>query len=280
MMTDHQAPPGLSVDEERAAVAGAVFARTQGLVTTVDDMRYRMRKARVGARILDVYSAAGEQLGTLTEVVDEWVAMYANGAGAGTAATFAAAVDAVTGADVLVAALTGKPNDEVLRKTGVDMVRAAGEIGITPAEVAQNLVEAFPEVRVPRVYRILGDAKAAGELVQPRGSGHELYLPDVAPVDQADVLDAFARLGDVGPVVLDVVVAAVDARGLFLAGAETLSRILDDARPPVRQAFADAIEAARGAAGKAERVIAAYAPAHAPLADTIAAVEAQRGRGV
>jgi hypothetical protein len=352
-MSDRQAPPGLDADEERAAVAGRTFARTQGLDVADNDTRYRMRKARVGARRVDVYSADGDRLAVLGETPYGWIVgrdqgvVPVAGGAVGRLPTFADAVIAaglpplppkwsapLTEATAYLvdpkageqaAAWVTKPGDDVLRKLGVDMVRVVGEIGITPAEVVQNLVEAYPDVRVPRVYRILGEAIAAGELVQPRGSGCELFVPGAEPdvalrcldcggpltdVDGtrarcdsdgsvfelaglratfADVaaapavpdgLDRFARLGDVGPVVLDVMVAAVDARTSFLAGVATLTGVLDDARPPVRQAFAAAIEAARGAVDQAERVIAAYAPLRTPLAEAIAAVEAQRGRGV
>lgn len=58
--------------DSTSVVAGRTFARTQGVDVADTDARFRMRKARVGSRIVDVHDEQGQPRGTLTEDRAGW----------------------------------------------------------------------------------------------------------------------------------------------------------------------------------------------------------------
>lgn len=90
--------PSLSASaaEETAAISGRVFARTTGMTVAADCTRYRMRKARVGQRILAVFTDAGTPAGMILEEPTGWHVAFADGGAlAHPVATFPQAVAAV-----------------------------------------------------------------------------------------------------------------------------------------------------------------------------------------
>lgn len=100
--TDAPAAPALDAAEERAAIAGRVFAQGQLDGVTPDDTRFRMRRARVGNRELDIYDEQGNRLGILHQEPgrDGWLTLPAHGRAGVTAPTFAAAVASLRAGEV------------------------------------------------------------------------------------------------------------------------------------------------------------------------------------
>ena len=92
LAADQGPPTPLDADEQRAAVAGRTFARTEGMTVADDETRFRMRKARVGARIVDVHNAQGVKIGTATQGRDGWSLVDGDGNAQGDAPAFANAV--------------------------------------------------------------------------------------------------------------------------------------------------------------------------------------------
>lgn len=88
----------LDAGEERAAVAGRTFARTEGMTVDDGETRFRMRKARVGARIVDVHNEQGDKIGTAAEDRDGWSLTGADGSDQGRAPAFTNAVAVLDGA--------------------------------------------------------------------------------------------------------------------------------------------------------------------------------------
>lgn len=83
--------------EDSGIVVGRVFARTQGLDVPDGCGRFRMVKARVGARVLTVYDDDAVLLGTIAEDGHAWrVAPAASLASPRETWTFAAAVNVLT----------------------------------------------------------------------------------------------------------------------------------------------------------------------------------------
>lgn len=83
----------LDATQASRALSGRVYARTQGLVDiTPDCARYRMIRARVGSRVVELYSDAGELLGTLAETAHGWLPTLPGGEPLGAAECFGAAV--------------------------------------------------------------------------------------------------------------------------------------------------------------------------------------------
>ncbi len=78
-----------------AAISGRVFALTRGLKVVDRDSRYRMRAARVGARVVDLHNDAGDYLATIIEAGElDWHATTSD-TDLGHYGAFAAAVEAV-----------------------------------------------------------------------------------------------------------------------------------------------------------------------------------------
>lgn len=104
--------PTLDPAEERAAVAGRVFAMGQLDDVTRDDTRFRMRRARVGNRELDVYDEQGTRLGILHQEPgrDGWLTLPAHGRAGVTAPTFAAAVASLRAGEVSPEATPALPS--------------------------------------------------------------------------------------------------------------------------------------------------------------------------
>jgi hypothetical protein len=100
--TDAPAAPALDAAEERAAIAGRVFAQGQLDDVAPDDTRFRMRRARVGNRELDVYDEQGTPLGILHQQPgrDGWLTLPAHGRAGVTAPTFADAVASLRAGEV------------------------------------------------------------------------------------------------------------------------------------------------------------------------------------
>jgi hypothetical protein len=88
---------GLDVDEDRAALAGRVLAKTEGITGVPDgSTRYRVRKARVGAQIVDVFDDRGSKIGTLSNEAGTWRAQTADGRSSSTAPSMGQADEQLT----------------------------------------------------------------------------------------------------------------------------------------------------------------------------------------
>lgn len=61
-----------------AAIAGRVFAHTQGVDVAAGDTTYRMRIGRVGHRQVELFSAGGEFIGLAIEQPRGWVVQPAD----------------------------------------------------------------------------------------------------------------------------------------------------------------------------------------------------------
>jgi hypothetical protein len=81
--------------DRSACISGRVFALTRGLKATPTDSRYRMRAARVGSRVVDLHSDAGNYLATIVEHADADWRVADREREVGAYGSFAAAVQAV-----------------------------------------------------------------------------------------------------------------------------------------------------------------------------------------
>ena len=82
--------------ELRAATAGRTFARTTGIQVAGTETRYRMRKARVGERVIEVYDTCHTLAAVVSEYPDgTWLADFVDGRDAQIVASFPRAVELV-----------------------------------------------------------------------------------------------------------------------------------------------------------------------------------------
>lgn len=125
------ARPVLDKAEEGPAVAGRVFAqgRLRGEPVAYDDTRFRMRRARVGNRELDLYDNDGNLLGAMHEQpgdrVTVWITRPADGRAGVTVDDFPAAVKSLRAGEIHPEATPARPPVEARVIRNAEQAREA-----------------------------------------------------------------------------------------------------------------------------------------------------------